>query len=153
MKQALKKIPEIIARHPQSSESLIMILQDLQRELHYLPTEALEETAKALEVPLSKVYSVATFYNAFSLKPMGEKIVRVCKGTACHIRGAELIQQQLETSLKIKAGETSKDMKYTLEVVGCVGACAMAPVVMINDSYHANVNVNSAKRLVREKKK
>ena len=131
MKHDFSKLDSIIDKHPQVPESLIPILQDIQKEYHYLPCEALEKTAETLELPLSKVFSVSTFYNTFSLNPQGENIIRICTGTACHIRGAQLIQNQLESQLKLKAGETSKDMKYTLEVVACVGACAMAPVVLV----------------------
>jgi NADH-quinone oxidoreductase subunit E len=145
------KLPKLIARHPQSPESLIMVLQEIQREYHYLPCEALTETAKALQVPLSKVFSVATFYNAFSLNKRGKHIVRICKGTACHVRGAGLIQDQIETQLNIKPGQTTPDENFTLEVVACVGACAMAPVVIVDEKYHGTVNVNSAKRLVKVK--
>jgi len=145
------KIPDIISRHEKQPDSLIMILQDIQKEYNYLPSEALTMTAEALEIPLSKVYAVSTFYNAFSLTPKGENIVRVCKGTACHIRGAQLLQDQLENNLKIKAGETTKDMKFTLEIVACVGACAMAPVVIVNDKYHAAVKVGSVTKLLKVK--
>lgn len=145
----LSRLPEIIERHPNEPESLIGILQDIQREYNYLPCEALEETAKALDVPLSKVFSVSTFYNAFSLTPRGKKVIRICKGTACHIRGAHLLEHQFESQLKIKAGETTEDLEYTLEVVACVGACAMAPVVIVDDNYHANVGVNDVKRLIK----
>ncbi|MBD3257410.1 NADH-quinone oxidoreductase subunit NuoE [candidate division GN15 bacterium] len=151
MNQDFSKIPEIIGRHRKDPESLIMILQDIQREYHYLPPEALTQTAEALNVPLSKVASISTFYSSFSLEPRGEHLVRVCVGTACHIRGAKLIQDQLENSLGIKAGETTKDMKYTLEVVGCVGACAMAPVVMIDENYHGSLNVSKAGKIVKKK--
>ena len=149
MKKGVDKIPEIISQHRLHPESLVMILQAIQREYHYLPPEALIQTAEALKVPLSKVFSAATFYNVFSLEPRGEKLIRVCVGTACHIRGAKLVQEQLESTLDIKEGETTEDMQYTLEVVGCVGACAMAPVVMVDDKYHGSVDVNSARRLVR----
>ncbi|MBU0983605.1 MAG: NADH-quinone oxidoreductase subunit NuoE [candidate division Zixibacteria bacterium] len=151
MKQTFDKIPDIIAKHPQNAGSLIMILQDIQKEYNYLPPEALTQTAAALDVPLSKVCSVSTFYNSFSLKPRGRKIVRVCVGTACHIRGSNLIQQQLESTLNLKAGETSKDLEYTLEAVACVGACAMAPVVIINDKYHGSLKVNKAAKLLEKK--
>jgi len=123
------KLTEIFSRHPQDPSSLIMVLQDIQREYHYLPCEALHETAAVLGVKLSKVFSVATFYNAFSLNPKGEKVVRICVGTACHIRGGALIKEQIEHHLGIKAGQTTGDMKFSIEVVACVGACAMAPVV------------------------
>ncbi len=126
-----------------------MVLQDIQREYRYLPCEALIQTSEALNVKLSKVFSVATFYNAFSLNPKGEKVVRICVGTACHIRGARQIQDQIEHELGLKAGQTSADMKFTVEVVACVGACAMAPVVIVNDKYHGGVKVNTATKLVK----
>lgn len=145
----LSKLPEIIDRCPKTPQSLIAVLQDIQKEYHYLPSEALKETAKALDVPLSKVFSVSTFYNAFSLYPRGEKVIRICVGTTCHIRGAKLIQQQLENRLNIKAGQTTPDLKYTLEVVNCVGACAMAPVVIVNEKYYGSVKVSDVKKLMR----
>jgi NADH:ubiquinone oxidoreductase subunit E len=151
MTHEFSRLPELIDRHPRSPESLIMILQEIQREYRYLPCEALIQTASALDVPLSRVFSAATFYNVFSLNPKGEKVIRVCVGTACHIRGAALIQDQLENQLHIKAGETSKDMKYTLEVVACVGACAMAPVVTVNEKYHGSVNPSRVKKLLKDK--
>ena len=145
-------LPKLIDRHPRSPESLIMVLQDIQKEYHYLPCEALLQTAEALGVPLSKVFSAATFYNAFSLERQGDNVIRICRGTACHIRGATLIQEQLETQLGIKAGETTPDYKFTIEVVACVGACAMAPVVIVNDEYHSSVKVSGTKRLLKVKK-
>lgn len=148
MEVCVSKLQEIIGRSPQDGSSLIVVLQDIQREFRYLPPVALIETAKALDVPLSKVYGAATFYNAFSLTPRGEKIIRVCQGTACHIKGADLIVEQLEAGLGIKTGETSSDMKYTLEVVNCVGVCAMAPVVVLNDKIKGNVRSNKAVKLV-----
>lgn len=151
MKQEFDKIPEIIGRHRQDPESMIMILQDIQREYRYLPKEALEQTAKALSIPLSKVYSASTFYKTFSLVPRGRNEVRVCVGTACHIRGSKLILEQFENMLDIKAGQTTRDMEYTLESVACVGACAMAPLVVVNDKYHGSVKVSGCKKLLRNK--
>jgi NADH:ubiquinone oxidoreductase subunit E len=145
----LSKLPAILKRYPAEPESLIAVLQDIQKEFRFLPCEALKEAAKALDVPLSKVFSVSTFYNAFSLVPKGEKVIRICMGTTCHIKGATLIQDQLESRLKIKAGETTKDMKFTLEVVNCVGACAMAPVAIVNDRYYSGVKVSDSKKLMR----
>jgi NADH-quinone oxidoreductase subunit E len=142
------KLQEIIGRDSRDATFLIAVLQDIQREFNYLPREALTETARALNVPLSKVYSVATFYNAFSLTPRGEKVIRVCQGTACHIKGADLIVEQLEAGLGIKTGETSSDLKYTLEVVNCVGVCAMAPVVVLNDKINGNVRSDKVVKLV-----
>jgi NADH-quinone oxidoreductase subunit E len=151
MTHDFSRLPELIERHPRSPESLIMILQDIQKEYHYLPCEALEQTAEALAVPLSKVFSAATFYNAFSLERQGDNVIRVCKGTACHIRGANLIQDQIEHQLGIKAGQTTPDYKFTIEIVACVGACAMAPVVIVNDKYHATVKVSGTKKLLKVK--
>ena len=149
MTHKLDKLPEIFARHPQDPSSLIMVLQDIQREYRYLPCEALRETASVLGVKLSKVFSVATFYNAFGLAPKGEKVVRICVGTACHIRGGALIKDQIEHHLGIKAGQTTGDGKFSIEVVACVGACAMAPVVIVNDKYHGEVSVGNATRLLK----
>lgn len=150
MNHDFNKLSEIFDRYPNKPESLIAILQDIQKEYHYLPCEALRETSAKLDVPLSKVFSVSTFYNAFSLVPRGKTVIRICKGTACHIRGAHQIQHQFENLLGIKAGETSKDLNYTLEVVNCVGACAMAPVVIVNEKYHGTVNVSNVKRLLKK---
>lgn len=147
----LARLPELIDRHPRSPESLIMVLQDIQREYHYLPPEAFRQTAQALGVPLSKVFSAATFYNAFSLDRQGDNVIRICKGTACHIRGASLIQEQLETQLGIKAGQTTPDYKFTIETVACVGACAMAPVVIVNGKYHGTVKVSGTRKLLKVK--
>ena len=149
MKHDFSKLQEIFDRYPKTSQSLISVLQDIHKEYRYLPCHALEETAKVLDVPLSKVFSVSTFYNAFSLTPRGEKVIRICVGTTCHIRGAGLIQHQLENLLKVKAGETTEDMKFTIEVVACVGACSMAPVVIVNDEFKGGVKVSDAKRLTK----
>jgi NADH:ubiquinone oxidoreductase subunit E len=149
MNHDLSKLPDIFARYPREPQSLIAVLQDIQKEFNFLPCEALKEAAQHLDVPLSKVFSVSTFYNAFSLNPKGEKVIRICMGTTCHIRGAALIQDQLESKLGINAGQTTSDMKYTLEVVNCVGACSMAPVVIVNDKYYADVKVNQTKKILR----
>jgi len=140
---------EILARYPAEASHLISVLQDLQLRYRYLPREALERVSTGLGVPLAKVYGVATFYKAFSLTPRGEKILRVCTGTACHIRGAPLILAELKTRLKIGIGETTPDLKFSLEAVNCVGACALAPVVMENDTAHGNLSVTKVRRLVR----
>ncbi len=151
MTHDFSQLPELIERHPRTLESLIMILQDIQREYRYLPCEALEQTAETLGIPLSKVFSAATFYNSFSLERQGENVIRICKGTACHIRGATLIQDQIEMQLGIGAGQTTPDYKFTIEVVACVGACAMAPVVIVNDKYHGSVKVSGTAKLTKVK--
>lgn len=152
MNHDFSKLPNLFERHPDKPESLIMVLQEIQREYNYLPCEALKRTAEKFDVPLSKVFSVATFYNSFSLNPKGKKVVRICVGTACHIRGAALIQDQLEHELGIAAGETSEDLEFTLEVVSCVGACAMAPVVTVNEKYYGSVKPDRARKLLKDTK-
>ncbi|UCG62790.1 MAG: NAD(P)H-dependent oxidoreductase subunit E [Candidatus Zixiibacteriota bacterium] len=151
MNHDLSKLQGIFDRYPRQQESLISVLQDIQKEYQFLPCEALQETAKVLDVPLSKVFSVSTFYNAFSLHPRGDKVIRICVGTTCHIRGAALIQEQLENELKIKSGETTPDMKFSIETVSCVGACAKAPVVIVNERYFGPAKVSDYKKLLKGK--
>jgi NADH-quinone oxidoreductase subunit E len=146
-----KNIKKVIGRSPQHPKALIMILQDIQKEFHYLPKESLPEVSNYLDIPLSKVYSASTFYKAFSLVPRGENIIRVCKGTACHIKGADLLLDQLKSGLKVGPGETTPDLKYTVEVVNCVGACAMAPVMIVNDKYFGNVKCSRAVGIAEKK--
>ena len=141
---------QTLARYPAEPRHLISALQDIQLAYRYLPREALELAAKALRVPLAKVCGVASFYKAFSLVPRGETVLRVCTGTACHIRGAPLILNELSSRLDIGPGETTDDGKYSLEAVNCVGACALAPVVVANDQATGNLSVTKARRLVKE---
>jgi NADH:ubiquinone oxidoreductase subunit E len=129
-------LDEILARYPAAEPALIQVLQDVHRAYHYLPCEVLAKVAEALDVPLAKVFSVGTFYKAFSLEPQGRTIVRVCTGTACHIRGASRLIEELERELHVKPGETTEDMGFTLKTVNCVGACAMAPVMIVGEKYH-----------------
>lgn len=149
MNHDMSKLPEIFGRYPQTPQSLIAVLQDIQKEFNFLPCDALKQTAEYLSVPMSKVFSVSTFYNAFSLNPKGDRVIRVCMGTTCHIRGAGQILEQLETRLNIKSGETTPDLKFTVEVVNCVGACAMAPVVIVNEKYYGSVKVTATKKLLK----
>lgn len=142
------KLDKIIDQHPKSPQSLIMVLQDIQTEYNYLPCDALHRTAEKLDVPMSKVFSVSTFYNAFSLNKRGKKLIRICVGTACHIRGSRQIQEHLEEKLGIKAGQTTKDEKVTLEVVSCVGACALAPVMMVDEKTHGSVKLGRVSKLI-----
>jgi len=118
---------------------LVPILQDVQAEYNYLPKEALVQVGEGLGVPLSQVYSVASFFKAFSLKPRGRHLINVCLGTACHVRGAVRVLDEIERELGVKAGETTEDLKYTLETVNCVGACALGPMVIIGEDYHGEM--------------
>ena len=128
----------ILERYPAEEASLIQVLQDVHRAYNYLPCEVLTKIAEALNVPLAKIYSVGTFYKAFSLTPQGKVIVKVCTGTACHIRGATQLIDELERKLGLKPGGTTEDRSFTLKTVNCVGACAMAPVLIVGERYHGS---------------
>ena len=129
---------EILERYPREEPSLIQVLQDVHRAYNYLPCDVLVRVAEALDVPLAKVFSVSTFYKAFSLTPQGDTIIKVCTGTACHIRGAGQLVEELERELGIGPDETTEDRAFTLKTVNCVGACAMAPVMIVGESYHGS---------------
>ncbi len=142
------KTKEIVKKHGGDKSTLIAVLQDIQEAFNYLPKEALKAAGKAMNIPLSRVYEVATFYNAFSLKPRGEHIVKICMGTACHVRGAAAIQDKMERTLNIKPGETTADKKFSLETVNCVGACALGPVVVINTEYHGQMTMAKVDKVI-----
>jgi NADH-quinone oxidoreductase subunit E len=152
MRADLSKLEGILARYPREESSLIMVLQDAQEEYRYLPSEILLEIAKALNLPRSKIFGVATFFKAFSLTPRGEKIVQVCMGTACHVRGAQLILEKFERDLNLKTGETSSDLSYTLERVNCVGACAMGPVVVVNEQMMGHITMQNVDNILKKAK-
>ena len=139
---------KIVKKHGNDKSTLIAVLQDIQEAFNYLPKEALMTAAKAMDVPFSRVYEAATFYTAFSLKPRGENIVKICVGTACHVRGAAALQDKFERTLGIKPGETTKDKKFSLETVNCVGACALGPVVVINTDYHGQVTMKKIDKII-----
>lgn len=126
----------IIDRYERTEESLLAILQDFQREFHYVPEEGIRRLCEVMEVPESKVYAMGTFYKALSLTPRGRHIIKVCTGTACHLKGAPEILEELERELKVKRNGTTEDGEFTLECVNCVGACAMAPLTLIDGEYH-----------------
>ncbi len=138
----------ILDRYKRDRGQLISILQDIQAEYKYLPREAVKVVSSELGIPLSQVYSVATFFKAFSLQPRGRHTIHVCMGTACHVRGAAQILQQMENETKTCCGETTKDGKFTLESVNCVGACALGPVVVVDGEYAGQMTVNKVKPLL-----
>lgn len=145
------KLLEILERYPQTEDALIMVLQDIQREYNYLPADAIRAVAARLSLPLAKVVSVTTFYKAFSLNPRGKNIIKVCMGTTCHVRGAQLIEDELSRLLKIVAGQTTSDFGFTLEIVNCVGACAMAPVVVFNDKFIGDLSPDKVADILEKK--
>jgi NADH-quinone oxidoreductase subunit E len=143
-------IEGVMSRHRQDPSAIIAILQDLQEEVNYLPEGALRYVAERLDMPVSKVYSLATFYRAFSLEPRGRHLIHVCTGTACHVRGAGRILDTLERETGIQAGETDAEMEFTLETVNCLGACALGPVVVVNGEYYGQMTGAKAARLVKK---
>lgn len=143
-----QKIKTILARYDGDAGMLVAILQDVQAEYNYLPKEALVQVGEGLDVPFSQVYSVASFFKAFSLKPRGRHLINVCLGTACHVRGAGRVLDEIERQLDIKSGETTEDLRYTLETVNCVGACALGPIVVIDGSYSGQMTAGKVKPLL-----
>lgn len=144
----LAKVDTIIERHGSTATALLAIMQDVQEEMRYLPRPAMERIAQKLEVPVTRVYQMATFFEAFHLEPRGKHICTVCMGTACHVRGATKLVDQLERDLEVKSGNTTADMMFTIEEVNCVGACALGPLVIIDGEYHGNMTTNSLSKVV-----
>jgi NADH-quinone oxidoreductase subunit E len=131
-------------------ESLIPILQKIQEEEGFLSRQAVIEVGKSLDIPASKIYGVATFYNQFRFEPLGKYHVQVCRGTACHVLGSATVLQELEKMLRIKAGQTTRDGLFSMEVVACIGACGLAPVICINGEFHAKVTKEDLQGIIEE---
>ncbi len=143
------KIDTFLADYPKNKqESLIPILQGIQDIEGYLPEEAFVKVGEHLNIPTSKIFGVATFYNQFRLEPNGRYHIQVCRGTACHVLGSATVLEHLEKELKIKAGQTTRDRMFSIEVVACIGACGLAPVISINGNFHAKVNPDSIKDIL-----
>ena len=134
------------------SDSLIPILQKIQEKEGFLSREAVIEVGKTLDIAASKIYGVATFYNQFRFEPVGKYHLQVCRGTACHVLGSATVLEELEKMLKIKAGQTTRDGLFSMEVVACIGACGLAPVICINGEFHAKVTKEELQGIVEEYK-
>ena len=147
-KQITEKVGSILNNYQRDKGMLVSILQDIQAEYNYLPKDALMEASQGLGIPLSQVYSVATFFKAFSLKPRGRHLINICLGTACHVRGAVRVLEKIEQELGINPGETTEDLKFTLETVNCVGACALGPIVIIDGEYSGQMKTDKVKPLL-----
>ncbi|MDO8444836.1 MAG: NADH-quinone oxidoreductase subunit NuoE [Deltaproteobacteria bacterium] len=142
------RVDEIIKQTPNKKGALIPVLQKVQKFYGYVPIESIERIADGLHVYPADVYGVLTFYSQFKLKPRGEYIVRVCCGTACHVKGSDRIAEDLITKLKVAVGETTEDRRFTLEKVACVGACALAPVVIVNEDVHAKMTSDETRKMI-----
>ncbi|MFC1952240.1 NAD(P)H-dependent oxidoreductase subunit E [Chloroflexota bacterium] len=148
VKQLRMQVKSILDSHQCDKGLLVSILQDIQAKYNYLPKEALIHTSQGLDIPLTQVYSVATFFKAFSLKPRGRHLINVCLGTACHVRGTVRVLEAVERELGIKPGDTTEDLRYTLETVNCVGACALGPIVIIDGEYSGQMTIDKVQPLL-----
>jgi NADH-quinone oxidoreductase subunit E len=151
MKKQADKVAKIVESYGCEPQNLIAIMQEIQNEYNYLSEEALTLTAEMLNIPISRVYSVATFYENFSLEAKGEHIIKVCTGTACHVRKSEPIYNALRENLGLSGRrKTSDDGKFTLETVACLGACGLAPVMTIDGEVHAKMTPDAAVALIED---
>ncbi len=136
----IARVDEILARYGKGPENTIGILQEIQTTFRYLPIEALDRVCQKTEIRPNQIYGVATFYAQFRLDPVGEHIIRVCHGTACHVSGADNLTAALEDHLHVKTGGNTPDMKYTLESVACLGCCSLAPCIMVDDETYGKLD-------------
>ena len=144
------QVKQILSKYQHDESMLVSVLQDIQTEYKYLPQEALEEVCQGLSIPLSRVYSVATFFKAFSLTPRGRHLISVCMGTACHVRGAVRVLEKIERELGIESGETTPDQCFSLETVNCVGACALGPMVIVDEEYHGEMTTEKVDSVLKQ---
>lgn len=146
MEEAL--LDDILSSYQGNKNELIPILQEIQENFGYLPEWAMRSIARFINIPDSNVYAVASFYTQFRLLPLGKKRVTICRGTACHIRGAPKILEKIENNIGIKEGETSSDLEYTLESVACIGCCALAPCIKVNTGIHGEMTLEKTQELL-----
>ncbi len=145
-----EQVEKIINKYNGERVDIIAILHDINSTMRYLPQEALEMVAEMLSVPLSRLYATATFYHSFNLEPGGKHEIHVCLGTACHVRGGARILERLGEKLGVEAGKTTTDGKFTLNRVNCVGACALGPLVVVDEQYHGRLDPLKAERLLED---
>jgi NADH-quinone oxidoreductase subunit E len=143
-----EKVDVILDNYGYKHEALIGMLQDIQRLENYLPVETLQYICEKLEVSLSRIYYIATFYKSFSLEPRGRHIVKVCLGTTCHLNGAVQNLEQIERTLRVREGETTENMMFSLETVNCVGTCALAPVAIVDEDYYGAMTPVSVEKIL-----
>jgi NADH-quinone oxidoreductase E subunit len=144
-----ERLEGILSKYEGEGTDLIPVLQDIQDSYNYLPKDELKVVATRLNVPLTQIYSVATFYTMFSLVPKGEHQLKVCLGTTCHLRGGNRLVDSVASRLGCEVGYTTKDGSFSLETVGCLGSCAQAPVMMIDDKYYARVTVDKVPKILK----
>ncbi|MDZ7741701.1 MAG: NADH-quinone oxidoreductase subunit NuoE [Bacteroidota bacterium] len=150
-KEMQSAVENIMERYPDAKrENLIPILQEIQEREGYLSEGAILEVGQRLKLPASKIFGVATFYNQFRFEPLGKFHIQVCRGTACHVLGSSSVLEELEKHLNVKAGQTTKDGLFSIEVVACIGACGLAPVISVNGEFYAKVTAGSISEIVDE---
>ena len=147
-----EKLDEILSHHSGKKDELIPILQEVQEQLGYLPSEAMLKVAKFLRLPESAVFGVSTFYAQFKFSPTGKTMVKLCRGTACHVRGATRILEEVEKNLDIKPGETTDDLEYSLETIACFGSCALAPVMVVNNNVYGRMTPSKVTKILGDNK-
>lgn len=147
-----KQLDDILSNHNGNSSDLIPILQAAQERFGYLPEEVMAGIARFLQLPPSAVYGVSTFYAQFKLTPTGRRTVKVCRGTACHVRGANRILQEIEKELTIKPGETTEDLEYSLETIACFGSCALAPVMVVDKTVYGRMTPKKVGQILADSK-
>ncbi|MFZ5450322.1 MAG: NAD(P)H-dependent oxidoreductase subunit E [Thermodesulfobacteriota bacterium] len=145
----LPRLETILSRYDGESWDLIPVLQDIQDSYSYLPKDELQVVAERLNVPLTQIYSVATFFKMFSLIPKGKHQIKVCLGTTCHLRGGGRVAESMSHRLGVEVGYTTKDMQFSLETVGCLGSCAQAPVIMVDDKYFGRTTVDKVPKILK----
>lgn len=147
-----EQLDDILSHYTGDKSELIPILQETQEKFRYLPVEAMQEISRFLRIPESAVFGVSTFYAQFKLTPSGKRIVRVCRGTACHVRGGARILREVERRLDIKPGETTDDLEYSLETIACFGSCALAPVMVADKTVHGRMTTTKVGQILTETK-
>ena len=153
MNEQNEKIDQIIEKFKNEKGTIIGLMQDIHGEYRYLPEEVLVRVSAELDIPMAKLYTLATFYKSFRLEPVGKHHVRVCIGTACHVNGATKIVETLERELGIKSGQTTEDNQFTLETVNCLGACALGPLALVDGEYHGKIDQGKLKKLLNKYRK
>ncbi|MFC1717649.1 NADH-quinone oxidoreductase subunit NuoE [Candidatus Poribacteria bacterium] len=148
----LNMVDGVVDKYKQKPWALISILQDIQEEAGYLSPEVLKRVAEKMDIPLTQIYGVATFYKSLSLTPQGRRTITFCVGTACHVRGADRVLTEVSDLLGVEPGQTTADGEFTLKVANCLGACAIGPVMVIDGEYHGKMSASKAKRLLVERR-
>jgi NADH:ubiquinone oxidoreductase subunit E len=146
----LSRVEAVLARYEKVESSLIPVLQEVQGLFGYLPEGAIVGVSRGLNVALSRIYGVATFYSQFYLSPRGLHTVRVCRGTACHVRGGKHVLKAVEQALELSEGETTPDFKFTFETVACLGACALAPVLLVDKTYYGKLTPARVEQVLKQ---